>query len=180
MAYMRAVGCAIRYFASAGAHAPPMLAQAGAWCETPRMRAPTDDTLLAGFDARQRRSITEQAKVCYMNVDRTLATWTRTALSLIVLGVLVDRYGVLVNAPRAHPGTPLAPDPLYSVGGIALIVLGTLMALACTIRHQAYHHRWNRVFAEFGAFGPWLARTFAMGVVIAGVVLSVLLLLVRH
>lgn len=144
------------------------------------MRTPTDDSLLGGFDAGHRKMITEQAKVCYMNVDRTLATWTRTALSLVVLGVLVDRYGVLVNAPRSHPGTPLAPDPLYSVGGIALLVLGTLMALACTVRHQAYHRRWNRVFAEFGAFGPWLARTYAVGVVIAGVVLTVLLLLVRH
>lgn len=144
------------------------------------MRTPTDDFLLAGFDAAERRTITEQAKVCYMNVDRTLATWTRTALSLVVLGVLVDRYGVLVNAPGAHPGTPLAPDPLYSVGGIVLLVLGTLMALACTLRHQAYRRRWNRVFAEFGAFGPWLASAYAMGVVIAGIVLTILLLLVRH
>ncbi len=144
------------------------------------MPTPTDDSLLAGFSAAQRRTITEQAKVCYMNVDRTLATWTRTALSLIVLGVLVDRYGVLVNAPRLHPGTPLAPDPLYSVGGIALLALGTLMALACTIRHQAYRRRWNRVFAEFGKFGPWLACTYAVGVIVTGVVLTILLLLVRH
>lgn len=144
------------------------------------MRTPSDDTLLAGFDAGQRKTITEQAKVCYMNVDRTLATWTRTALSLIVLGVLVDRYGVLVNAPHLHPGTPLAPDPLYSVGGIALLVLGTLMALASAIRHQAYRRRWNRVFAEFGIFGPWLASTYAMGVIVTGGVLTTLLLLVRH
>ncbi len=144
------------------------------------MRTPTDDSLLAGFDAGQRRTITEQAKVCRMNVDRTLATWTRTALSLVILGVLVDRYGVLVNAPRAHPGTPLAPDPLYSVGGIALIALGTLMALACAIRHQAYRRRWNRVFAEFGSLGPWLACTFAVGTVVAGLALVALLLLFRH
>ena len=144
------------------------------------MRTPTDATLLAGFNAAERRTITEQAKVCRMNVDRTLATWTRTALSLVVLGVLVDRYGVLVNAPRAHPGTPLAPDPLYSVGGIALIALGTLMALACAIRHQAYRRRWNRVFAEFGSLGPWLACTFAVGTVVAGLALVALLLLFRH
>lgn len=144
------------------------------------MHAPADDNPLSGFDARTRRVITEQAKVCYMNVDRTLATWTRTALSLVVLGVLVDRYGVLVNAPGAHPGTPLAPDPLYSVGGVTLLVLGTLMALACVIRHQAYRRRWNRVFAEFGTFGPLLACTYAVGVVIAGIVLTALLMLFHH
>lgn len=144
------------------------------------MHVPADDNPLSGFGARARRVITEQAKVCYMNVDRTLATWTRTALSLVVLGVLVDRYGVLLTAPRAHPGTPLAPDPLYSVGGITLVLLGTLIALACAIRHQAYRRRWNRVFAEFGAFGPWLAFTFAAGVVVAGCVLMAVLLLLRQ
>lgn len=144
------------------------------------MHAPTDESLLSGFDAGQRKVITEQAKVCYMNVDRTLATWTRTALSLVILGVIVDRYGVLVTAPRLHPGTPLAPDPLYSSGGIALLVVGTFIALATAIRHQAYRRRWNRVFAEFGTFGPWLAFAFATGTAVAGIALTVMLLLFRH
>ena len=75
-----------------------------------------------------------------------------------------------------------------SAGAIALLIARVtpeharpfLMALACVIRHQAYRRRWNRVFAEFGAFGPWLACTYAVGVVIAGVVLTILLMLVRH
>lgn len=144
------------------------------------MHTRIDDNPLAGFDAARRKAITEQAKVCYMNVDRTLATWTRTSLSLVVLGVIVDRYGVLVTAPRPHPGTPLAPDPLYSIGGIALLALGTLMALATLIRHRAYHRRWNRVFAEFGPFGPWLATAFSAGVVAAGLVLTATLLSFHH
>ena len=144
------------------------------------MRAYADDNFLSGFDADARRAITEQAKVCYMNVDRTLATWTRTALSLVILGVLVDRYGVLLVAPRVHPGTLLAPAPLYSVGGFVLVLLGSLIALACAIRHQAYRRRWNRVFAEFGAFGPWLAFAFAASVVVAGIALMILLLVFRH
>ncbi len=52
-----------------------------------------------------------QARVCYMNVDRTLASWTRTALSLIVFGTVVDRFGLLLAGVRpAHVGTPLAPN----------------------------------------------------------------------
>lgn len=143
------------------------------------MQAPTDDNPLQGFDARLRKVVTEQARVCYMNVDRTLATWTRTSLSLLILGVIMDRYGVLLG-PRLHPTTPLAPDPLFSVGGIALVLLGTLMALACAIRHQAYRRHWNRTFAGFGASGPWLAATFAVGVVVAGVALTIILLLFRR
>ena len=144
------------------------------------MHAPLDENPLAGFDAATRKALTEQAKVCYMNVDRTLATWTRTALSLVVLGVLVDRYGLLVTAPRLHPGTPLAPDPLYSVGGVTLVWLGALIALATAIRHQAYRRRWNRTFAEFGRFGPWLAFAFAAGTAAVGAALAVILMLYRH
>lgn len=144
------------------------------------MQARADDDPLSGFGAVARRRITEQAKVCYMNVDRTLATWTRTALSLVVVGVVVDRYGVLLAAPRVHPGTPLAPDPLYSIGGIVLVLFGTLMALATLVRHQAYRHRWARVFGGFGAFGPWLAGAFAAAVVAAGIALMIVLLLFRH
>ncbi|TAN05148.1 MAG: DUF202 domain-containing protein [Rhodanobacteraceae bacterium] len=144
------------------------------------MQAPLDDNPLAGFDAGARKMITEQAKVCYMNVDRTLATWTRTAMSLIVLGVILDRYGILVTVPRTHAGTPLASDPLYSTGGIVLVALGTLIALVTAFRHQVYRRRWNRVFAEFGAFGPWLAFVFAAGGAAAGITLTILLLLFRH
>lgn len=139
------------------------------------MHAPLHDNPLTGFDPGLRNAITEQAKVCRMNVDRTLATWTRSSLSLLVFGVIVDRYGVLV-APRLHPGTMLAPDPLFATGGIALILLGTLMALTVAIRHQAYRRRWDRMFAEFGTFGPWLAFVYAAGVVVAGCALMFVLL----
>ncbi len=135
---------------------------------------------LSGLPTQLRKVVTEQARVCYMNVDRTLANWTRTALSLIALGAVVDRYGVLVTMPRVHPGTPLAPDPLYSAGGLILMLFGTLMALVCAIRHQAYRRRWHRVFHEFGAFGPWLAFAFAIGVVAAGATLAVVLILFRQ
>ena len=143
------------------------------------MQALTDDNPLSGFDTGLRRAITEQAKVCRMNVDRTLATWTRSGLSLLIFGVIVDRYGVLL-APRVHPGTMLAPDPLFAVGGIALILMGTLMALVVAIRHQAYRRHWNHVYAEFGALGPWLAFVYAAGVVATGCVLMLVLLWFRR
>lgn len=122
--------------------------------------------------------IIEQAKVCCMNVDRTLATWTRTSLSLLVMGVILDRYGVLLG-PRLHPATPLAPDPLFGASGMALVVLGTLMALVTAIRHQAYRRRWKRAFAGFDGFGPWLAFAFAAGTATVGGLLAMTLLACR-
>ncbi|WHZ17961.1 MAG: hypothetical protein OJF55_000110 [Rhodanobacteraceae bacterium] len=142
------------------------------------MAQPTDN---ASQIAELQQMIALQARVCYMNVDRTLATWTRTALSLIVFGAVVDRYGVLLldNHP-AHVGTWLAPNPASSVGGIALVALGVFIAVAAAIRHQAYRAAWLRVYGRDETFGPWLAFPFAVMVAIAGsAIFAVLLLFVK-
>jgi uncharacterized membrane protein YidH (DUF202 family) len=121
-----------------------------------------------------------QARVCYMNVDRTLATWTRTALSLIVFGTVVDRYGLLLARDHpAHVGTLLAMNPESSIGGLFLIALGVFIAASTAIRHQAYRRVWLREYGHQGFHGPWLAFTFAAMTVIAGVALLAVLGLFR-
>lgn len=118
-----------------------------------------------------------QARVCYMNVDRTLATWTRTALALLVFGTVVDRYGLLLLRPHlAHVGTSLAPNPVSSVGGIVLVALGVFVASAAAIRHRRYTSVWMREHGRDENFGPWLAQPFALAVAVVGVALLAILL----
>jgi uncharacterized membrane protein YidH (DUF202 family) len=118
-----------------------------------------------------------QARVCYMNVDRTLATWTRTALALIVFGTIVDRYGLLLLRDHfPHVGTRLAPNPVSSTGGIFLVAVGVLIVVTAAIRHQRYTAMWNRTFGRDETFGPWLAFPFALGVAACGIAVLVLLL----
>lgn len=140
------------------------------------MAQPAND---ASQIAALQQMVALQARVCYMNVDRTLATWTRTALSLIVFGGVVDRYGVLLlHDHPAHVGTWLAPNPASSVGGAALVALGVFIAAAAAIRHQAYRASWQHEYGSDESFGPWLAFPFAAMVAIAGsAILAVLLLL---
>lgn len=132
-------------------------------------------------DARQletfRQMAALQARVCYMNVDRTLATWTRTALSLMVFGTVVDRYGLLLLHPHfEHLGTRLAPNPVSSSGGIFLVAIGIFIVVAAAIRHQAYKSVWNRVHGHDEPFGPWLAFPYAVMVAIIGLAVLTLLL----
>lgn len=131
--------------------------------------------------ARVREIVELQAEVCYMNVDRTLATWTRTALSLIVFGAVVDRFGMLLmgNEP-IHRGTLLAQNPLSTLGGLFLIALGVCMALSAGLRHQAYRRVWMREYGHRGWRGPWLAFAFAMMTAVAGAALFVILLAFRE
>lgn len=138
------------------------------------------ETRPAGDDAEMRELVELQAEVVYHNVDRTLATWTRTALSLIVFGTVVDRYGLLMMRDHpAHLGTLLAMNPESSIGGMFLVALGVFIALSTAIRHQAYRRIWLREYGHPGFHGPWLAFAFATGTVIAGVALLVVLAVFR-
>ena len=138
------------------------------------------ETRPAGDEAEVRELVELQAEVVYHNVDRTLATWTRTALSLIVFGTVVDRYGLLLTRDHpAHVGTLLAMNPESSVGGLFLIALGVFIAASTAIRHQAYRRIWLREYGHPGFHGPWLAFTFAVMTVMAGVVLLIVLCVFR-
>lgn len=129
-----------------------------------------------GHDAEVRELVELQAEVVYHNVDRTLATWTRTALSLIVFGTVVDRYGLLLARDHpAHVGTLLATNPESSAGGLFLVALGVFIAASTAIRHQAYRRIWLREYGHPGFHGPWLAFTFAAMTVIAGLALLAVL-----
>lgn len=135
--------------------------------------AANDDAVTETF----RQMATLQARVCFMNVDRTLATWTRTALALMVFGTVVDRYGLLLlRGHYPHAGTPLAPNPVSSAGGVALVALGVFIALAATIRHERYRAAWLREHGHDPGFGPWLAPHFALGVNALGIALLAVLL----
>lgn len=135
----------------------------------------------ANDSARVREIVALQAEVCYMNVDRTLASWTRTALSLMVFGMLVDRFGLLLlgNEP-AHRGTLLAQNPLSTIGGLILVALGVFIALSAGFRHQAYRRIWAREYGHRGWRGPWLAFGFAMMSALAGAALFAILLVLRQ
>ena len=138
------------------------------------------ETTPADENAAVRELVELQAEVVYHNVDRTLATWTRTALSLIVFGTVVDRYGLLLarNHPP-HVGTLLAMNPESSIGGMFLVALGVFIALSAAIRHQAWRRIWLREYGHPGFHGPWLAFAFATMTVVIGVVLLVVLSVFR-
>ena len=137
--------------------------------------------MAANDDARTlhtfRQMAALQARVCYMNVDRTLATWTRTALTLIVFGLVVDRYGILLSrAHLEHVGTRLAPNPLSSIAGMLLIAIGAFIAATGAVRHQRYMAAWNRTYGRDLSFGPWLTLPFAVGVAAFGIAMLAILL----
>lgn len=119
----------------------------------------------------------QSATRSYMNAERTLSVWTRTALSLMVFGIAVDRFGLLLrHEPWPHPGNPILLSPLSTLGGVILIALSVFMMLTCTIRYALYARTWGRVHQWPPHHGPYLAFSFGVLVTLCGIALLVVLL----
>lgn len=119
----------------------------------------------------------------YMNTERTLAVWTRTALSLMIFGITVDRFGLLMRHPpwRVADLGELLPNPLSTLGGVVLVAMGVLMLLASGARFLAYGRRWYRENPRHVWYHtPWLAFTYAMLMAAFGIVLLVVLCVFRQ
>lgn len=119
----------------------------------------------------------------YMNTERTLAVWTRTALSLMVFGIAVDRFGLLMNHPPWHVADPaqLLPNPLSTLGGVVLVALAVVILISAGVRFLAYGRAWYRVNPRKVPYHtPWLAFTFTMLMALFGIGLLVALCVFRQ
>jgi uncharacterized membrane protein YidH (DUF202 family) len=119
----------------------------------------------------------------YMNTERTLAVWTRTALSLMIFGIAVDRFGLLMNHPPWHvvDTRRLLPNPLSTLGGVVLVAMGVAILLAAGFRFLAYGLKWyRRNPRKVWYHTPWLAFSFAMLMAAFGIALLVVLCVFRQ
>lgn len=110
------------------------------------------------------------AERSYMNGERTLAVWIRTALGLMIFGIAVDRFSLLLRG-RGH----LNAIELSSWGGGALIVLGVLMAVICGVRFLVFSLACRRMRRLPPHHGPYLGPVFAALVALFGIALIVVL-----
>lgn len=119
----------------------------------------------------------QSAERSYQNAERTLSVWTRTALSLMIFGIAVDRFGLLLrHEPWPHTGSPLLPNPMSTLGGAILVGLGVFMVLACAARYLSYARAYRKDFPWPKRHAPWLALSFALLVAAFGIALLLVLL----
>ncbi|MGH8160870.1 MAG: DUF202 domain-containing protein [Gammaproteobacteria bacterium] len=111
----------------------------------------------------------------YMNAERTLANWTRTALELMILGIAMDRFGLLFRRLPITHGR-LSPNTLSTWGGAALIAFAVFMAITTGIRYIAYAFDFQRKHRPPKYHGPYLAPFFSLLVALFGIGLLIILL----
>lgn len=76
----------------------------------------------------------------YLAAERTLLSWVRAAISFMVLGFAVDRFGLLLATTRGGP----RPSPASAWVGIALILAGIVASVAAAVRYQRFAARYGR------------------------------------
>jgi uncharacterized membrane protein YidH (DUF202 family) len=116
----------------------------------------------------------------YHNAERTLSVWVRTALSLMICGLAIDRFGLIFDGSgeAAHmiPARGLPLDRVSDWTSMGLVLLGVVMATTTGLRFLAYARAWRRRHQPPAYHGPYLASFFAMMVALFGVVLLVIMI----
>jgi putative membrane protein len=127
-----------------------------------------------------RRLIDMSAERTYLNAERTLSVWVRTALGLMILGLAVDRFRLfLFELPAASGRTALDSNALSNWVGVALVALGVAMAVATGLRFLAYAAAYRRQYPLPLRHGPFLGPFFALMAAAFGVAVLVILLIVH-
>lgn len=118
-------------------------------------------------------------RLVYLAAERTLTSWIRTALSLMALGFVIDRFGLLVHSlPLKLDAASLYPRMLSTWGGAILIGMGVLMALGAGVRYLRFALAFHRDGSTQVRHGILSGALFALLLGAFGCVLIALLMAV--
>lgn len=131
--------------------------------------------LIRALAASQRQLLTLSAGRSYMNTERTLAVWLRTALSSMIFGIAIDRLGLFLQGLSHHPDTLLGqPSTPSTLIGSALVVFAVAMALSAGYRFIAYARLYRHEFPFPAYHDAWLPAVYAAMVALFGAALLAL------
>jgi putative membrane protein len=117
----------------------------------------------------------EQAgrRLVYLAAERTLLTWVRAAVTLMALGFVVDRFGLLIRGTRAAQG--VGGGVAWSLGlGVLILGIGVVVNVFAAVRYLRFVHRFERGDSDPG-HGIRAAIALSLGLAALGVVLALYL-----
>ncbi len=128
------------------------------------------------MDERGNEALELSRRLVYFAAERTLSAWLRTALSLMALGFVVDRFGLIVHRlPAAHGTAALYPRALSTWGGSVLIGMGVVMSLSAGVRYMRFAMGFHRARSTDVRHGIQIGAIFAMCLAAFGIALIALL-----
>lgn len=71
----------------------------------------------------------------FFAAERTLLAWTRTSLTLMAFGFVIERFGLFLHMVMALEGKTWQRDASFWVG-IAFILLSTIVGLVSVVQYR--------------------------------------------
>lgn len=116
-------------------------------------------------------------QLVYYAAERTLGSWVRTALSLMALGFVIDRFDLVLRQVVKTPvRAVLHSHQLWSWSGSILIGMGIAMLTAAGVRYLLFALRYHRGQPARVGHGLLVASLFTFLIADAGVFLLVVLM----
>ena len=79
----------------------------------------------------------------YFAAERTLMSWVRTALGLMALGFVIDRFSLVLR--QIAPNVAVHYSRAFSFwGGTLVVFLGAIMAVVAAIRYTLFALHYHR------------------------------------
>lgn len=99
----------------------------------------------------------------FFAAERTLLAWQRTAIALVGLGFVVERFGLFVRMVNASSSAQVVTDSLPTVWfGLAFLILGAIVSAMAAHQYQNFvrsltypeiprgHHTWLGPLLNYG------------------------------
>ncbi|MGA8260524.1 MAG: DUF202 domain-containing protein [Arenicellales bacterium] len=113
-------------------------------------------------------------RLVYLAAERTLTSWIRTALGLMALGFVIDRFGLILE--MMHAGSK-ALDPgsrMLSVWvGSLFVGFGATMALGAGIRYLRFAIAFHRERRTGVRHGIYVGAVFSLLLALVGLALII-------
>ena len=121
-------------------------------------------------------SETSGRRLVYFAAERTLLSWISTALGLMALGFVIDRFGLIVRQLMPRVGEHVHPRTFSFWGGDLLVICGALMAFVAAGRYLHFSIAYHRAGDTRPRHGILMGVVFAAVVGLFGLVIAVFLL----
>ncbi len=115
-------------------------------------------------------------RLVYLAAERTLTSWIRTALSLMALGFVIDRFQLVLDLmPATSASAQTYGRAPWIWSGSMFIGMGAAVALGAGVRYLRFALAFHREGSTRVGRGIAIGAAFAMLLALFGLVLIVLL-----
>ena len=114
---------------------------------------------------------TNARRLVYFAAERTLMAWIRSALGLMALGFVIDRFGIVLRQTLPEVGPRLHPPAFSFWAGTVMVMLGVVMALVACVRYLRFGLAYNRQGETDPRNGILVGVVFTAAVALFGLVI---------